>query len=63
VFSVARRFLGNRLPANEDQVRMAGIELYFRSDKAVRELSLPRTPFRTAVERSYAWFREHGYLD
>ena len=61
--SVARRFLGNRVPANADQVRMSGIDLYFRPDKAIRELNLPQTPFRTAVERAYNWFREHGYLD
>ncbi len=60
--AVARRFLGNRVPANADQVRMAGAEIYFRPDKAVQELGLPQTPFRTAVERAYRWFKENDYL-
>jgi len=60
--TVARRFLGNRVPANADQVRMAGAEIYFRPDKAVQELGLPQTPFRTAVERAYRWFKENDYL-
>jgi dihydroflavonol-4-reductase len=61
--TLARRIFGNRVPVNAGQVRMSGIELYFSPDKAIRELELPQTPFRTAVERSYSWFREHGYLD
>ena len=60
--TVARRFLGNRVPANADQVRMAGAEIYFRPDKAVQELGLPQTPFRMAVERAYRWFKENDYL-
>jgi dihydroflavonol-4-reductase len=60
--TVARRLLGNRVRVNADQVRMAGAEIYFRPDKAVQELGLPQTPFRTAVERAYRWFKENGYL-
>jgi dihydroflavonol-4-reductase len=41
---------------------MAGAEIYFRPDKAVQELNLPQTPFRTAVERAYRWFKENDYL-
>lgn len=60
--TVARRLLGKRVRVNADQVRMAGAELYFRPDKAIRELGLPQTPFQVAVERAYRWFRDHGYL-
>ncbi len=60
--TAARQVFGNRVPVNAGQVRMAGIRLYFRPDKAVRELSMPQTPFRTAVERAYRWFKENGYL-
>lgn len=63
VVSAARRILGNRVPVNADQVRMSGVKIYFRSDKAIQELSLPQTPFRMAVERAYRWFRDNGYLD
>lgn len=37
--------------------------LYFSSDKAIRELDYPQTPFRTSLERSYAWYREQGVLE
>jgi len=60
--TAARKLLGNRVPVNANQVRMSGLELYFRPDKAVRELGLPQTPFRMAVERAYRWFRDNGYL-
>lgn len=60
---LARKVVGTRVPVNENQVRMTGRPLYLNVEKAVRELGLPQTPFRTAVERAYRWFREHGYLD
>jgi len=60
---LARGVLGNRVPVNENQVRMAGRPLFVVTEKAVRELGLPQTPFRTAVERAYRWYREHDYLD
>jgi dihydroflavonol-4-reductase len=60
---LARTVLGARVPVNENQVRMAGRPLYMNIEKAARELGLPQTPFRTAVERAYRWFREHGYLE
>ena len=60
---LGRRVLGNRIPINANQVRMAGLKLFFRPDKAIRELGMPQTPFRTAVERAYTWFKEEGYLE
>lgn len=33
-----------------------------RQPKAQQELELSCTPFRTAVERAYAWYLAHGYL-
>lgn len=45
-----------------EQVRLSGEEMYFDDRKAVRELRLPHTPFRVAVEQAYAWYREHGLL-
>lgn len=62
VVGLARRVLRERVPVNENQVRMAGRPLYMDTKKAVQELGLPQTPFRTAVERAYRWYREHGYL-
>jgi dihydroflavonol-4-reductase len=59
---LARKVFGGRVPVNENQVRMVARPLYLDTGKAVRELGLPQTPFRTAVERAYRWYREHGYL-
>ena len=46
-----------------EQIRMAGLNVFYDSAKAVRELSYPLLPFRGAVETAYRWYREHGYLN
>ena len=43
-------------------VKMARKFMYFDSTKAVRELGLPQTPVRQALEEAVAWFKEHGYV-
>lgn len=45
-----------------EQIRMAGLNVFYNSAKAVRELGYPRLPFRGAVEQTYTWYRQHGYL-
>jgi len=45
-----------------EQARLSGAEIYCDCRKAEQELGLPRTPFRTAVERAYTWYQVHGYL-
>lgn len=45
-----------------DQIRLSAHNLFFDSGKAVRELGYPLLPFRGAVERAYAWYKEHGYI-
>ncbi|MBN1317663.1 MAG: SDR family oxidoreductase [Anaerolineales bacterium] len=60
--AAARKVFGNRIPINSNQVRMSGQRLYFNTDKAVRELEMPQTPFRTAVERAFRWFKDNGHL-
>jgi dihydroflavonol-4-reductase len=42
-------------------VKMAKKFMYFDSGKAIRELGLPQTPVRQALEAAVAWFSEHGY--
>ena len=42
-------------------VKMAKKFMYFDSSKSVRELGLPRTPVRQALQEAVAWFQEHGY--
>jgi dihydroflavonol-4-reductase len=50
------------LPINGEQLRLSGVDFYFDSSKAVRELGYPIMPFRAAVEKAHRWYREHGYL-
>ncbi|MDX1663732.1 MAG: NAD-dependent epimerase/dehydratase family protein [Candidatus Promineifilaceae bacterium] len=60
--AAARAVLGNRVPVDSRQVRMMGAFIYADTEKAVRELNLPQTPFKNAVQQSYSWYNEHGYL-
>ena len=43
---------------------VAGIDrrCWYSSEKARRELGYTITPFRSAVERTFAWYRAHGLL-
>ncbi|MFW6127314.1 MAG: hopanoid-associated sugar epimerase [Thermodesulfobacteriota bacterium] len=43
-------------------IKMAKKFMYFDSAKAIRELSLPQTPVRQALEDAVAWFEEQGYV-
>jgi dihydroflavonol-4-reductase len=45
-----------------EQVRLSGVDFYFDSSKAARELGYPIMPFREAVEKAYRWYKAHGYL-
>lgn len=45
-----------------EQIRLSGVDFFFVSGKAVRELDYPLMPFRAAVEKAYGWYRERGYL-
>jgi len=47
---------------NGDQIRVGGVNFFFDSSKAVRELGYPLLPAAAAVEKAYVWYREHGYL-
>jgi dihydroflavonol-4-reductase len=42
-------------------IRMAKKFMYFDNSKAIRELGLPQTPVRQALEEAVSWFRQHGY--
>lgn len=60
--SGARLILGNRIPFEANQVRMLKVKMYATSDKARRELELPFTPFEVAVQNTYDWYKQNGYL-
>jgi len=44
------------------EVRIGKLQEWYDCSKAVRELGLPQTPVRTAIEKALNWFRENGYL-
>jgi dihydroflavonol-4-reductase len=62
LLDLAARVMRRPLPINGDQMRLSGEFIYFDAGKAVHELGLPQTPFRETVERTYEWYRAHGYL-
>lgn len=43
-------------------VRASAKYMAFDSSKAVRELGLPQTPIKTAIEKAVNWFSENGYV-
>ena len=44
-----------------DGVRMSRKPMYYQASKAVRELGLPQSSIRKALEDGIAWFVSHGY--
>ena len=62
VVGAARALLGNLIPFDENQVRLLAENLYANNQKAIDELGLSVTPFRIAVENTYDWYNENGYL-
>jgi dihydroflavonol-4-reductase len=45
-----------------EQIRLGGVNFFFASEKAVRELDYPLMPARGAVEKAYRWYIDHGFL-
>jgi dihydroflavonol-4-reductase len=57
------RLTGSGEPAaTVDGVRLAKKIMFFRCDKAVRELGYRARPARDAIADAIAWFRQNGYL-
>lgn len=44
-------------------VRMAKKYMYFTSNKAIKELSLPQSPIHGAFEKAVSWFQTNGYVE
>jgi dihydroflavonol-4-reductase len=47
---------------SSDLVANVGINDWFRSDKATRELGYKITPFKEAVKKTYEWYRDEGLI-
>lgn len=42
--------------------RQIGHYAYYDCSKAIKELGIPQTPLKTAIENAISWFRENGYI-
>jgi len=62
LIDAARYILGNRVPIDSNQVRIAGLFIYADGKKAREIFGLSTTPFRTVVERTYQWYTDNGYI-
>jgi dihydroflavonol-4-reductase len=62
VVQLLRPLLGGLIPVDAKQVGMSARTLYADSSKAVRELGLPQTAIRQALQSGYEWYKENGYL-
>ncbi len=56
------KIVGPTLPLSGEQMRLTAKYIYFDSSKAQRELGLPHTPVRQALQECYDWYVQHGYL-
>jgi dihydroflavonol-4-reductase len=54
--------VGPKLPLSGEQMRLTARNIWFDSSKAQRELGLPHTPVRQAMQECYDWYKAHGYL-
>jgi dihydroflavonol-4-reductase len=54
--------VGPKLPLSGEQMRLTARYIWFDSSKAQRELGLPHTPVRQAMQECYDWYKAHGYL-
>jgi len=44
-----------------DGVKMSRKKMFYKTSKAIKELSLPQTPIETALEKAVRWFQDNGY--
>ena len=56
-----QRVIGDRIPLEANQLRLAGRKIYADGGKAVRELGVPQTPFRVAIQQAYDWYLDSGF--
>lgn len=60
--SGARLLLGTRVPIDSNQVILSGSMIFADGRKATKEFLLPQTPFTRAVQNTYDWYNNNGYL-
>jgi dihydroflavonol-4-reductase len=63
LLSVLAKIFGFRPKVSREMALISCDTNYFSSAKAQKELKLPQTPVRKALEDHHQWFVEHGYYD
>jgi dihydroflavonol-4-reductase len=56
------RFMGGEPAVPLEAARLATSTMFFDPSKARRQLGLPESPLRPALERAVEWFRAEGYV-
>ncbi|GAB3763053.1 NAD-dependent epimerase/dehydratase family protein [Spirosoma pomorum] len=56
------KLTGRKALLNSAMVAVANDTHYFNAAKAVKELHLPQTPVRIAMEEAFAWFQQQKYI-
>lgn len=49
-------------PLTPELLRVARHARHYSSERAIRELGYPQTPLYQTLEKTYRWYRDHGYL-
>ena len=57
----------SKITGREPLIPLAGVQMaakfmYFDPSRAIRDLGLPQTPVREALQRAVEWFRRNGYV-
>ena len=60
--ALARLIPGREPRIPPDGVKMARKKMFVDPARAVKELNLPQTPPRLALEKAIKWFRSNGYI-
>jgi len=60
--SLYGKVFSRRPPLNLKMAKLALCGTYYSSDKAVRELGMPRTPIDASIEESIKSLRDYGYV-
>lgn len=55
--------LGKQPEIPLEGVQMSQQQMYYDASKAIRELGLPQTPIKTALQDAVNWFVSHGYVE
>ncbi len=59
---VLGKFFGKKPAVSLYSVMMSRKPMYYDASKAIRELSLPQSPVRDALQSAVDWFRENRYV-